>query len=271
MSDQNREEQPEPIPAPEPVVDSAFDAIPQDAPQPPEASDPVAPPAPTVDPSAPAAAAPPATPDAHLPPVAPPPPQVAPGVGPAHGGYPAAPGAATGHAAPGQPGAYPGAPGGYPGQPGAYPGGAPGNTYPAYPGQAYGAQQGAPTARPRFVMSACVLAWVIAALGAIGIVATLVLLTQYPGIDGAYVAGALLIPILTIVGLVVFAVFTWQGKAWARVGLTAMFALNTIAGLANVGNGVPQAILGVLLSVLGIVLLWLGPSNAWFRAQRQTS
>lgn len=261
MSDQNREDTPESIPTPEPVVDSAFDAIPgasADA-----ATPPVPPAAPSADPSAAAAPAsgaapvPPVPPSsgAPVPPAPPAPPQGQPG-----GAYP---GAAAGYpgAAPGQPTPYPGQPAAYPGQPGATAG---------YPAQPYDAAPAAPTTRPRQVVTACVLAWVIAGLGVVGLISAMVLMSQY-GIDGAVIAGSVLIPIVVIIGLAVFAVFTWQGKGWARIALTVMFAINTLSGLANIGNGAPQGILGVILSIGAIVMLWLPVTNAWFAAKRQSA
>lgn len=263
MSDQNREDKPESIPAPEPVVDSAFDAIPGASAASTDPATPIVPPAPpTADPAAAAAApvppAAPADPGTPVPPPAPPaPPQDYPGA--AANGYPSpAPGNYPG-AAPGQtPAAYPGAPGATP-----YAGG-------AYPGQPYGAAPVPSTTRPRQVVSACVLAWVIAGLGVLGLLGALALMSQY-GVDGAFLAGALFIPVLTIIGLAVFAIFTWQGKGWARIALTVMFAINTIGGLANIGNGAPQSILGVLLSIGAIVLLWLPASSAWFAVKRQSA
>jgi len=250
MSDQNREDTPESIPTPEPVVDSAFDAIPGTSAD--AATPPVPPAAPSADPSAAAAPAsgaapvPPVPPSsgAPVPPAPPAPPQGQPG------------------------GAYPGAAAGYPGQPAAYPG-QPGATA-GYPGQPYDAAPAAPTTRPRQVVTACVLAWVIAGLGVVGLISAMVLMSQY-GIDGAVIAGSVLIPIVVIIGLAVFAVFTWQGKGWARIALTVMFAINTLSGLANIGNGAPQGILGVILSIGAIVMLWLPVTNAWFAAKRQSA
>lgn len=272
MSDQNREEQPESIPTPDPVVDSAFDAIPGASAASAEQNSPIVPPAPST--SAPDASpatdgSQPTQPSASpVPPPTPPaptqaypggqPPQGHPGAQP-QGGYPAPPAAG-----------YPPAANGYPGN--GYPGAAPGQQpYPgaAYPAQPYAAPPAGVT-RPRFVVSACVLAWVIAALGAIGLIAALSLLAGY-NINGGYLAGYLIVPILTIIGLVVFAIFTWQGRGWARIALTVMFALNAISGLASIGNGQPNALFGVLLSILGIVLLWLRPSNAWFAAKRASA
>ncbi|OCG73370.1 hypothetical protein [Microbacterium sediminis] len=273
MSDQNREEQPDSIPTPDPVVDSAFDAIPGASAASADQNPPIVPPAP---PTSASDASQPAAPDAPQtsapapssgpsaspvpPPVPPAAPQAYPGAQPAQGAYPAPPAANGYPAGNGYPGAAPGQQP-YPGA--AYPGA-------AYPAQPYGATPPAGATRPRFVVSACVLAWVIAALGAIGLIAALSLLARYD-VDGGYLAGYLIIPILTIIGLVVFAIFTWQGRGWARIALTVMFALNAVSGLASIGNGQTNALFGLLLSVLGIVLLWLRPSNAWFAAKRASA
>ncbi|MGV9767931.1 hypothetical protein ACWDR7_00340 [Microbacterium sp. NPDC003461] len=253
--DQNRDEQPASIPTPEPVVDSPFDAIP---------------------PAAPGSVPPPAAPRApgsgdHATPPVVPPAAAASHANP--GGYPGHPGAAPGapSPAPAQP-PYSGTPQPYPGSGPAQPGGYPG-AYPApgYPGQPYGSAPVPPAGRPRQVTTACILAWVIAGLGLFSVVAALLLLVQYPGIDGAFLFGALVIPVLVIIGLAVFAFFTWQGKGWARIALTVVFALNAISALSNIGNGQPQSLLGLVLSVGSIVLLWLPASNAWFRAKRSAA
>jgi len=120
-------------------------------------------------------------------------------------------------------------------------------------------------------VAACIIAWVVAALGLLGAVATLVFSLQVGGGATGYVFGLLLVPLLIIAGVAIFSVFTWQGKGWARIVLTVFLAIQVILGLASIGNGSPQSIVGVLLCVLVVVLLWLPLSNAWFKAQKTSA
>ncbi|KQR51477.1 hypothetical protein ASF88_18745 [Leifsonia sp. Leaf336] len=61
---------------------------------------------------------------------------------------------------------------------------------------------------------------------------------------------------------VLFAFFVRRGANWARIVLTVLTALS----LLNIIPGFPFGLLQVLASIVGLVLLWLRPSSAWFAA-----
>jgi hypothetical protein len=78
---------------------------------------------------------------------------------------------------------------------------------------------------------------------------------------------------LIIVALQVLVLwFAWQGRNWARIVLWVLGGLGIISGLVSLGADNPlggfAAALGVfqlLLTIAGVVLLALKPSNEWYR------
>ena len=54
---------------------------------------------------------------------------------------------------------------------------------------------------------------------------------------------------------------TWRRKGWARIALTAYAALSIVIGIFSIPLGVLNAGAGIAV----IVLLFLQPSNDWFR------
>jgi hypothetical protein len=71
---------------------------------------------------------------------------------------------------------------------------------------------------------------------------------------------------------VLFLWFAWKGSNWARIALWVLGGLAVAGGLARLGGVSPVggfvAALGVfqtLLTIAGIVLLALRPSNEWYR------
>ena len=61
---------------------------------------------------------------------------------------------------------------------------------------------------------------------------------------------------------VLFAFFMRRGANWARIVLTVLTALS----LLNIIPGFPFGLLQVLAAIVGVVLMWLRPSTAWFAA-----
>ena len=67
-----------------------------------------------------------------------------------------------------------------------------------------------------------------------------------------------------------------KGKHWARIIILIFFIFITLRylyGTAIALPGFPLKLVGELLSyplcIIGVILLFRGPSNYWFRAQRQ--
>lgn len=84
-----------------------------------------------------------------------------------------------------------------------------------------------------------------------------------------------------VVGLLFTAVyllflwFAWQGRHWARVVLWVLGGLSVASGLASLGGpgtGIGYldglGIFSLLITLAGIVLLALKPSNDWYRYRR---
>ena len=82
----------------------------------------------------------------------------------------------------------------------------------------------------------------------------------------------------SVIGLIIVALqvlvlwFAWQGRNWARIVLWVLGGLGVLSGLAGLAGDNPLggfvSALGVfqlLLTLAGIVLLALAPSNEWYR------
>jgi uncharacterized membrane protein YqjE len=82
----------------------------------------------------------------------------------------------------------------------------------------------------------------------------------------------------SVIGLVIVALevlvlrFAWKGHNWARIVLWVLGAIGIVSGLAGLAGENPlggfAAALGVfqwLLTIAGVVLLALKPSNEWYR------
>ena len=88
----------------------------------------------------------------------------------------------------------------------------------------------------------------------------------------ALIAGAVIG--LVFAGLeIMFIWFAWKGRNWARIVLWVLGGLGVVSGLVNVASpqpGIPGYLIGLnlfsfLLTVAGIVLLAMKPSNEWYR------
>lgn len=95
--------------------------------------------------------------------------------------------------------------------------------------------------------------------------------TDLRGLDANQVIDATIaaVTIWTIVTLifwavvfVLFAFFARRGAGWARIVLTILTALSLLNILTSFGVGALQ----VVLSIVGVVLLWLRPSSDYFAA-----
>jgi hypothetical protein len=81
-----------------------------------------------------------------------------------------------------------------------------------------------------------------------------------------------------VVGLVFVALdalfiwFAWRGRNWARIVLWVLGGLGVAGGLVSLAGGTSQSgfltslsVFQLLLTIAGIVLLALKPSNEWYR------
>jgi hypothetical protein len=88
----------------------------------------------------------------------------------------------------------------------------------------------------------------------------------------ALIAGAVFALLLTALQ-VMFIWFAWNGRNWARIVLWVLGGLGVAGGLFGVVSpqpGVPGYLVGLnvfslLITIAGIVLLALKPSNEWYR------
>lgn len=96
--------------------------------------------------------------------------------------------------------------------------------------------------------------------------------------DMALSAAELGVQIGLVIGVVFTAVyllflwFAWQGRNWARVVLWVLGGLSVLSGIASLGVGGTGigyldglSLFSLLLTVAGVVLLALKPSNEWYR------
>ena len=88
-------------------------------------------------------------------------------------------------------------------------------------------------------------------------------LTAQEMVHGAAIFADVLV--VALYGLCVLAAFALRrGSGWARIVLTVLGALSILTAVLALGTPTGAA-LG-LAGAAGIILLWLKPSNAWFRA-----
>jgi hypothetical protein len=168
--------------------------------------------------------------------------------------------------------------------------------YPGGPTGGYRPEQGPPPARPTTVVAAFWL-WIAAAVAAV-ISAVLVFTSDIwdqalarAGINGTTAGGisvdtlittaktiAVVVMVIFVALYVFFAVKMYLGRNWARVVLTVLAGLAIISGFSaraevTVGDtvyaaGSSEALrwVQVGLSVIGLILMWLAPSNDYFSA-----
>ena len=85
-------------------------------------------------------------------------------------------------------------------------------------------------------------------------------------VHGSAIAGALMI--IAFYGVCVLAAFALKrGSGWARIMLTVLGALAILTAILALGS--PTGGIEGLAGATGIVLLWLRPSNAWFRPGKE--
>ncbi|MGH3212793.1 MAG: hypothetical protein ACRDNO_34040 [Trebonia sp.] len=91
-------------------------------------------------------------------------------------------------------------------------------------------------------------------------------------------ATPLTITLVTVVGLIVIAMWLWmaratsQGKNWARILSTVLFALATLELIGN--HGIAQVLCAVLTWLTGLAavwLLWRPASSAFYKRCRQAA
>jgi hypothetical protein len=63
--------------------------------------------------------------------------------------------------------------------------------------------------------------------------------------------------------------FAWKGHNWARIVLWVLGGLSVLFGLLGAAGLSFLSLVGLVLTIAGIVLLALKPSNEWYRAERQ--
>lgn len=125
----------------------------------------------------------------------------------------------------------------------------------------------ATSTRPIGVTIVAVLAWISGALSIIsGIVALVGGLAS-----GGSAAHTVIIAIITILlGVVVIIVSLglFRGRPGARLVVSILFALNLVSSVLLLVTGeqtVWSAVLSAILPVVGLILLWTGRANEFFR------
>ena len=204
------------------------------------------------------------------------------------GGYPGQQGGYPGY--PGQQGGYPGPQGGY-GAPGGYPGGA----YPA-PGGGYGGALPPEPVRPNTVTYAFYCWLATAVVSIIGLILTLTspiwdlavnAATRQNNVSLQGTSVQSLINTLKIFTVVIALIFVavyllfafkmYAGRNWARIVLTVFGALTLLSAFTptsrsvtvgsevyNINTGAWAGYVTALLALIGIVLMFLAPSNKYF-------
>jgi hypothetical protein len=88
----------------------------------------------------------------------------------------------------------------------------------------------------------------------------------------AVVEVGLVVGLISSAVYLMFVWFAWQGRNWARVVLWVLGGLalvSSVAGLGTGGTGVGYLdglnVFSLLLTLAGVVLLALKPSNEWYR------
>ncbi len=182
------------------------------------------------------------------------------------------------------------------GQPAGWPGGQPAGEpvpdgslnlptyppYPAYPGP--GRQPAIPVSRVRPPGSVIAAFWIILAQVVLSLVGVALLFTdsgadtlrtelekrdlpdgmtvdQLVNLARGVAAGVV---VLVAVLVVFFAVKMRGGRNWARVTLTVLSALLVVSTLSGARSGV--GLVGLVIAIVAIVLMYLAPSNSYFRA-----
>ncbi len=218
------------------------------------------------------------------------------------GGYPSQQGGYPGQQGgyPGQQGGYPGYPGqqgGYPGPQGGYgaPGGYPGGAYPA-PGGGYGGALPPEPVRPNTVTYAFYCWLATAVVSIIGLILTLTspiwdlavnAATRQNNVSLQGTSVQSLINTLKIFTVVIALIFVavyllfafkmYAGRNWARIVLTVFGALTLLSAFTptsrsvtvgsevyNINTGAWAGYVTALLALIGIVLMFLAPSNKYF-------
>ena len=90
--------------------------------------------------------------------------------------------------------------------------------------------------------------------------------------------------LVVLVSLIEIAVWLWiarackNGRNWARVTGTVLFAIHTLSTIALIGNSHPGIGLAKLLDIIGwliacgaVVFLWQRPSSAFFSSRASIS
>jgi hypothetical protein len=103
-------------------------------------------------------------------------------------------------------------------------------------------------------------------------------------IPPAHVGSAGVAGLVVLVSLVEIAAWLWiaracrNGRSWARITGTVLFAIHTLSTLALLGNSRPGIGLAKLLDVIGwliacsaVVFLWRRPSRAFFSSRASIS
>ena len=155
------------------------------------------------------------------------------------------------------------------------------NPYPSAPqGQEWGGAPGAPTERPTTV-KAGIGAFVANVL--LGLIGLLLMLTDIDGYKddvaaasateltedqlSAAVGVGIGVTLLILVAFAVVLWFAWQGRNWARIVLWVLGGISVLFGLLGAAGLTFLSAIGLLLTIAGIVLLALKPSNEWYRAE----
>ena len=158
---------------------------------------------------------------------------------------------------------------------------------PAYAGQpqAAGSVDQLLQQKPQQVRTGLLILWISLALTVIlGIIAALTLdfeatYTQQAQVNGQTVDATTVSTMASaarITALVAYilmgavgALFVWfagKGRNWARIVLLVFAALSALGVLASLATGGLLGSIGTIVFIIGVILLFLKPSSAWYRA-----
>ncbi|WP_343918985.1 hypothetical protein [Agrococcus citreus] len=131
--------------------------------------------------------------------------------------------------------------------------------------------------RPVVVVCGLALQWIAIALAVVALAIPLIRLLALAVMDGIPLPGAL--GVVTLIAVLpgalvavqsIVLVFAAKGRNWARILLGVLAVLAAIGAVSSVTADLPLHP-GSVLSIIGVVLLFLPAANAWYRSRRTPS
>ncbi|GAA1422305.1 hypothetical protein GCM10009640_14830 [Agrococcus citreus] len=126
-------------------------------------------------------------------------------------------------------------------------------------------------------MCGLALQWIAIALAVVALAIPLIRLLALAVMDGIPLPGAL--GVVTLIAVLpgalvavqsIVLVFAAKGRNWARILLGVLAVLAAIGAVSSVTADLPLHP-GSVLSIIGVVLLFLPAANAWYRSRRTPS